>query len=154
MKLAMNGALTIGTLDGANVEIAREVGAENIYIFGLTADEVILARQAGDISHLVQCSNADVRRLIGELAAGRFSPEEPGLFAPIVDSLTGQGDHYMHLADFADYAAKHEQAAADFCKTGEWSARALINVARSARFSSDRTIREYASQIWGLKQVV
>jgi starch phosphorylase len=150
----MNGALTIGTLDGANVEIAREVGEENIYIFGLTADEVILARQAGDIAHLVQSSNADVRRLMAELAGGRFSPEEPGLFAPIVDSLTSQGDHYMHLADFADYAAEHERAAGDFCNAGAWSARALINVARSSRFSSDRTIREYASEIWGLKQVI
>jgi starch phosphorylase len=154
MKLAMNGALTIGTLDGANVEIAREVGAENIYIFGLTADEVILARQAGDVARLVQSSNSNVRRLLDELAAGRFSPEEPGLFAPLVDSLSGQGDHYMHLADFADYAAAQERAAADFCKTSDWSARALINVARSARFSSDRTIREYAGEIWGLKQVV
>jgi glycogen phosphorylase len=154
MKLAMNGALTIGTLDGANVEIAREVGEENIYIFGLTADEVILARQAGDIAHLVRRSNADVGRIIDALAAGRFCPEEPGLFAPIVESLTGQGDHYMHLADFADYAAAHERAAGDFCNADAWSARALINVARSARFSSDRTIREYASEIWGLKQVV
>jgi starch phosphorylase len=154
MKLAMNGALTIGTLDGANVEIAREVGEENIYIFGLTADEVILARQAGDIAQLAHSANADIRRVIRELAAGRFSPEEPGLFAPIVAALTGACDPYMHLADFADYAAKQEQAAADFCNTSAWSARALINVARSARFSSDRTIREYASEIWGLKQVV
>jgi len=75
------------------------------------------------------------------------------LFAPIVAALTG-GDHYMHLADFADYAAAQERASGDFCDSGAWSARALINVARSARFSSDRTIREYASEIWGLKQVV
>jgi starch phosphorylase len=154
MKLAMNGALTIGTLDGANVEIAREVGKDNIYVFGLTADEVILARESGDIPQLVQSSNADVRRVLHELSSGRFSPEDPGLFAPIVDSLTSHGDHYMHLADFADYAAQQQQASVDFCNRTEWSARALINVARSSRFSSDRTIREYARDIWGLKQVI
>jgi starch phosphorylase len=154
MKLAMNGALTIGTLDGANVEIAREVGDENIYVFGLTADEVILARETGDIPQLVQSSNADIRRVLRELSAGRFSPEEPGLFGPIIDSLTSHGDHYMHLADFADYAAHQQQASTDFCNRADWSARALINVARSSRFSSDRTIKEYAREIWGLKQVV
>ncbi|HTP38942.1 MAG TPA: glycogen/starch/alpha-glucan phosphorylase [Steroidobacteraceae bacterium] len=154
MKLAMNGALTIGTLDGANVEIAREVGRKNIYIFGHTADEVILARQTGDAARLVYESNADVRRVIDQLAAGRFSPEDPGLFAPIVQSLLDHGDYYMHLADFADYAAKHEQAAGDFNNHRAWAARALVNVARSAHFSSDRTIREYADQIWNLKQVI
>jgi len=154
MKLAMNGALTIGTLDGANVEIARDVGEENIYIFGLSADEIIRRRQTGNAAREIYESNADVHRILTRLLDGTFSQEDRGLFAPIVRALLDQGDHYMHLADFVDYAAKQQQAARDFQDPQVWGARALMNVARSARFSSDRTIKEYAGDIWGLKQVV
>jgi starch phosphorylase len=154
MKLAMNGALTIGTLDGANVEIAREVGADNIYIFGLTAAEVIERRLAGDVARLIYQTNPDVNRVVTRLTDGTFSHDDHGLFAPIARALLEQGDHYMHLSDFADYAQKHEQAARDYCDIERWSARAIMNVARSARFSSDRTIREYATEIWNLRQVV
>jgi starch phosphorylase len=154
MKLAINGALTIGTLDGANVEIAREVGAENIYIFGLTAQQVIQKRLQGNAAREIYQSNADVRRVLAHLLEGTFSPEERGLFAPIARSLLDHGDYYMHLSDFADYAQKQELATADFCDVEAWTARAIINVARSARFSSDRTIREYAEDIWDLRQVV
>jgi starch phosphorylase len=153
MKLAMNGALTIGTLDGANVEIARAVGEPNIYIFGLTAPEVLSARQAGGARE-VYGSNRDVRRVIARLLDGTFSREGPQLFAPIVHSLLDQGDHYLHLADFADYAAKQEQATRDFQDPEGWSARALLNVARSAHFSSDRTVREYAADVWNIEPVV
>lgn len=154
MKLAMNGALTIGTLDGANVEIARDVGEENIYIFGLSADEIIRRRQTGNAAREIYECNADVRRILTRLLDGTFCQEDHGLFAPIVRTLLDEGDHYMHLADFVDYATKQEQAARDFQEPEVWGARALINVARSARFSSDRTIKEYAGDIWGLKQVV
>jgi glycogen phosphorylase len=154
MKLAMNGALTIGTLDGANVEIAREVGAENIYIFGLTAAEVIERRMAGDAARVVYQTNPDVNRILTRLTDGMFSPEDHSLFVPIARSLLDAGDYYMHLSDFADYAQKHEQAGRDYCDADSWAARAIMNVARSARFSSDRTIREYAADIWDLRQVV
>jgi len=154
MKLAMNGALTMGTLDGANVEIARDVGADNIYIFGLTAGEVIERRLLGNASQVVYDSNPDVRRVLTRLLDGTFSPEDHGLFAPIADSLLARGDYFMHLSDFAEYARKQECAALDYRDSEAWAARAIINVARSGRFSSDRTIREYATDIWDLKKVV
>jgi starch phosphorylase len=154
MKLAMNGALTIGTLDGANVEIARDVGADNIYIFGLTAGEIIQRRLLGNAAQEVYDSNPHVRRIMTRLLDGTFSAEDRGLFAPIARALLDQGDHYMHLSDFADYAQKHERAARDYCDSETWAARAITNVARSARFSSDRTIHEYATEIWDLQQVV
>jgi glycogen phosphorylase len=154
MKLAMNGALTIGTLDGANVEIARDVGADNIYIFGLTAQQIVQRRLQGHAAQEIYDSNADVRRVVTRLVDGTFSAEEPGLFAPIAQALLEQGDHYMHLSDFADYAEKHEQAGRDYRDVERWTARAIANVARSAHFSSDRTIHEYATQIWNLRRVV
>lgn len=154
MKLAMNGALTIGTLDGANVEIAREVGAANIYIFGLTAGEVIERRMAGTAARFAYNGDPHLRRILARLTDGTFSPEEHDLFAPIARALLDQGDHYMHLRDFADYARKHEQAAQDYRDIDKWVARAILNVARSAHFSSDRTIREYATEIWDLQQVI
>jgi starch phosphorylase len=154
MKLAMNGALTIGTLDGANVEIAREVGADNIYIFGLTAAQVIERRMAGNAARLAYDSDPHVRRILTRLTDGTFSAEDRDLFAPVARALLEQGDYYMHLSDFADYARKHEQAAQDYCDIDKWAARAILNVARSARFSSDRTIREYATEIWDLQQVI
>jgi len=154
MKLAMNGALTIGTLDGANVEIAREVGADNIYIFGLTAAEVIERRMAGNAAGFAYDSDPHVHRILTRLTDGTFSAEDRDLFAPIARALLEQGDYYMHLSDFADYARKHEQAAQDYCDVDKWAARAILNVARSARFSSDRTIREYATEIWDLQQVI
>ena len=154
MKLAMNGALTIGTLDGANVEIARDVGADNIYIFGLTAAQVVQRRLAGNAARQVHDSNPHVRRVLTRLGDGTFSPEDRGLFAPIVRALLDDGDYYMHLSDFADYAEKHERAGRDYRDVESWTARAIINVARSARFSSDRTIQEYAADIWDLKQVI
>ena len=154
MKLAMNGALTIGTLDGANVEIARDVGSDNIYIFGLTAQQVIERRLLGNAAREVYEANPHVRRVITRLTDGTFSSEDRNLFVPIVNALLDQGDFYMHLSDFADYAQKHELATRDFCDVENWSARAIVNVARSAHFSSDRTIREYAREIWDLQQVV
>jgi starch phosphorylase len=150
----MNGALTIGTLDGANVEIARDVGSDNIYIFGLTAQQVIERRLLGNAAREVYEANSHVRRVITRLTDGIFSSEDRNLFAPIVNALLDQGDFYMHLSDFADYAQKHEMATRDFCDVENWSARAIVNVARSAHFSSDRTIQEYAREIWDLQQVV
>lgn len=150
----MNGALTIGTLDGANAEIAREVGSANIYIFGLTADQVVDVRNRGSAAREIFDSNRDVHRIITRLLDGTFSAEDRTLFSPIVHSLLDQGDFYLRLADYGEYAATHEQVAADFQDADAWASRAILNVARSSRFSSDRTIREYANDIWDLTPVV
>ncbi len=154
MKFAMNGALTIGTLDGANIEILEEVGRENIYIFGLTAEEVQRARATGS-HHPRACMEQSpaARRVMGSLESGMFSPGEPGLFRPIVEAILDRGDYYFHLADLDPYIAAQEQAARDFTNRGEWARRAILNVARMQKFSSDRTIAEYARDIWDLKAV-
>lgn len=154
MKLAMNGALTVGTLDGANVEIAREVGLENIYIFGRTADEVLRLRNTPHAARAIYESNAAVHRVLERLRDGTFSGGDRTLFEPIVHSLLEAGDPYMHLCDFAEYAQVQDLIGSDFCDVERWSARAIINVARCARFSSDRTIHEYAADIWNLQRVV
>jgi starch phosphorylase len=154
MKLAMNGALTVGTLDGANVEIAREVGADNIYIFGRTAEEVIGLRGSPGAARAVYESNADVRRVLQRLRDGTFSAGDRALFEPIAHALLEAGDPYMHLCDFEDYARTQALIGRDFCDLERWSARAIINVARCARFSSDRTIQEYARDIWNLQRVI
>ncbi len=152
MKFAMNGALTMGTLDGANVEILEEVGRENIYIFGLTANEVDEQRGSYDPSDVYQTSDI-ARRVMDALRDDRFCPESPGLFRPIFDSILNQGDHYFHLADLDAYVAAQEDAARDFLRPADWNQKAVLNVARSSKFSSDRTVSEYAREIWGLKAV-
>jgi glycogen phosphorylase len=152
MKFAMNGAVTIGTLDGANVEIMEEVGADNIYIFGLKAEEIEVRRDGyhpWDFYH----SSPGVRRVLDALRENRFSPHEPGLFQPIVDSLLDGGDYYFHLADFDSYLAAQHRVSWDFQDTPGWAAKAILNVARSGKFTSDRTVAEYAKDIWGIKSM-
>jgi len=153
MKFAMNGALTIGTLDGANVEIRDEVGSENIYIFGLTAEQVEEQRSTYDPWQPYQKS-ADLRSVVDALRDDRFCQESPGLFLPIYNALMPGGDYYFHLADFDSYIASQEQVSSDFLNSSEWAQCALLNVARTGKFSSDRTIREYAQEIWGVSGVV
>ncbi|MBA3912741.1 MAG: glycogen/starch/alpha-glucan phosphorylase [Acidobacteriales bacterium] len=150
MKMAMNGALTMGTLDGANIEILEEVGEENIYIFGLTAEEVEAKRNSYDPCAYYRDS-ATVRRVMDALRDDRFCAESPGLFRPIFDSIMNQGDRYFHLADLESYLAAQERAAGDFLNDEEWSRKGILNVARSGKFSSDRTVAEYAREIWGLR---
>ncbi len=154
MKLAMNGALTIGTMDGANVEIAEEVGVENLYIFGLSAEEV--ARQQAARSYQPRAfyeASKDLRRVIDSLATERFCYGETGLFQPLHDALLSEGDRYFHCADFADYVATQDRVAQDFTDAGEWARKAILNIARTSKFSSDRTIDEYAREIWKLVRV-
>jgi starch phosphorylase len=152
MKFAMNGALTIGTLDGANVEIREEVGAENFFLFGLTVDEVdALDREGYDPRRYIERS-ARLSRVIDSLAAGYFSPDEPGRFGPIVGELTGR-DQYKHCADFDAYADAQIEVDRAYRDQTDWSRRALFNIALSGKFSSDRTIREYAKEIWGIRPV-
>jgi starch phosphorylase len=152
MKFAMNGALTIGTLDGANVEILEEVGAENIYIFGLDAEQVEAQKNSYNPWDFYR-SSAIARRVMDALRDDRFCPEAPGLFRPIFDAILRNGDRYFHLADLDSYVEAQERVALDFLRPVEWNRKAILNVARSGKFSSDRAVAEYAQEIWGLDAV-
>jgi starch phosphorylase len=148
MKFAMNGALTIGTLDGANVEIREAVGPENFFLFGLTVPEVRELKRAGYNPWDWYRSNPDLRAVVDAISGGTFSPEEPSLFQPIVDSLLRGGDTYLVLADFAAYVAAQARVSQAWVDYERWTRMAILNVARSGQFSSDRTIRQYADDIW------
>jgi starch phosphorylase len=154
MKLALNGALTVGTYDGANIEIRERVGADNFYLFGLTAGQIgdLQARGAYDPGGLCARSEA-CRRVVDALRGDRFCPAEPGLFAPLVDALLNPGDPYVHLADLDPFLEARDRAGADYVQGAVWARKALCNIAGMGWFSSDRTIAEYARNIWGLKCV-
>lgn len=153
MKFALNGALTIGTLDGANIEIMEEVGKENIFIFGLTAGEVENLRSSGYNPRYFYEKNAELRHAIDMIASDVFSPGNPGLFRPVVDSLLNSGDHYMLLADYESYIQSQDSVARAYRDVKRWACMSVLNVARMGKFSTDRTIREYAKDIWGVKPV-
>ncbi len=153
MKLALNGALTIGTLDGANIEIKNEVGAENIFIFGLTTEEVAKLRAAGYRAQDYYQANADLRAVIDMIASGYFSPDEPGRYRPIVDNLVARGDHYLLCADYASYLEAQLAVEAAYRDPRLWMRKAVLNVAHMGKFSSDRTIAQYAAEIWHAKPV-
>jgi starch phosphorylase len=147
MKLALNGALTIGTLDGANIEIRQHVGADNIFIFGLSSTEVRERRRAGlDATHIIE-SSPRLRRVIQALERGDFSPDDPSRFHAITHALRHL-DHYMVTRDFDAYYAAQRSADEVWCDDAAWARMSILNVARMAWFSSDRTIAEYASDIW------
>jgi len=147
MKLALNGALTIGTLDGANVEIRQHVGPDNIFIFGLNAEEVAARRRAGHDAHAAVARAPRLARVLELIGSGAFSPGDPRRFRPLVDDLLA-GDPFMVTADFAAYWEAQRQVDAAFQARDEWLRRAVINTARMGWFSSDRTIRGYARDIW------
>jgi starch phosphorylase len=153
MKFALNGALTIGTLDGANVEIREEVGPENFFLFGLTVEQVTALKKRGYDPWEWYRSDRRLKGVLDAISAGTFSPEEPGLFRPVVDSLLNGGDPYLVLADFASYLACQEEVDKAYLDRERWVRMAIVNVARTGKFSSDRTIREYAAQIWGVEPV-
>lgn len=148
MKFALNGALTIGTLDGANVEIMEEVGEENIFIFGLKADEVVKKRQQGYDPRKYYTENPELKQVIDMIDSGYFSPQDPQLFHPIVRSLLDQGDYYLVLADFAAYAAAHQAVARVYQDQDQWTRMSILNTANMGKFSSDRAVDEYAKNIW------
>ena len=150
MKLSMNGALTIGTMDGANIEIMEEVGAENIYIFGLLTPEVLEMQQRGYRPLDYYERSERVRRVMDAISSGMFSPGEPALFDWVRHLLLDNPDRYFHLADLDSYAEAQAAAAGDFARPDTWARKAVLNVARIGKFSSDRTIREYAADIWNL----
>ena len=147
MKFQMNGALTIGTLDGANIEIREEVGAENFFLFGLTAEEVAEQKQAGYNPRAIYESNANLKGVIDALSGGQFSHGDKGLFEPLVNSLLGR-DEYMLLADYQSYIDCQDQVAAAYENQEHWTRMSILNVARSGKFSSDRSIRDYCADIW------
>jgi starch phosphorylase len=147
MKLALNGALTIGTLDGANVEMLEHVGADNIFIFGLTAEQVASRREAGiDAAATIAASHALAEVLDG-LQAGVFSPDDRKRYRDLVTGLRHH-DYFMVCADFDAYRVTQHELGRIWRDPGQWWKRAVLNTARMAWFSSDRTIREYASDIW------
>ncbi|HOG50836.1 MAG TPA: glycogen/starch/alpha-glucan family phosphorylase, partial [Lentisphaeria bacterium] len=153
MKLMLNGAITVGTMDGANVEIYEEVGPDNIFIFGLRAEEVAQRRPTYSPWD-IYFGDHEIQNVLDTIRQNAFSVLSPGVFDPIVRTLLDEGDYYMHLADLRDYADTQDRVAALYRDRREWSRRTLLNVARAGKFSSDRTIAEYASQIWNLEPMV
>jgi glycogen phosphorylase len=152
MKLSMNGALTLGTRDGANIEIMEAVGAANFYAFGLTPEEVSGYQAKGDYHpRELYAASPALRRVMDSLASDRFCPEEHGLFRWIVDEILDRGDRYFHMADLPSYIEASERAGKDYLDAAGWATKAVLNAARVTGFSSDRTVREYARDIWGIK---
>ncbi|MCD4690904.1 glycogen/starch/alpha-glucan phosphorylase, partial [bacterium] len=154
MKLAMNGALTVGTLDGANIEILEEVGEENMFIFGHTAEEIgeLRRKRAYDPQSYYE-SDPSIRRVLDSLTSDRFSPREPGLFEWVFKALMSPGDPYLHLADLPSYIEIQKRVGVEYADRDGWRRKALMNIARNGRFSSDRAVTEYAENIWDLKAV-
>jgi starch phosphorylase len=150
MKLSLNGALTIGTWDGANVEIAEEVGEENCIMFGLKSDEVIALKEKGYRPADYVEKSEDLKKVIELLRSGFFSPEKPNLFDPILDSVLGR-DTYLVCADFDAYVEAHVKAAKLYKDENEWARLSILNTARMGKFSSDRSIEDYARNIWGVE---
>ena len=150
MKLALNGALTVGTLDGANVEIRERVGKDNIFIFGLTADEVVDRRRQGPSARTTIDGQPVLQEVLDAVAFGVFSPGEPQRFREIIDELTGN-DHFMVTGDFAAYAAVQRQVATRWHDKRAWWRSSVLNTANVGWFSSDRAVREYATDIWNVR---
>ncbi|MGB5972268.1 MAG: glycogen/starch/alpha-glucan phosphorylase [Nodosilinea sp.] len=152
MKFALNGALTIGTLDGANVEIREEVGADNFFLFGLTTEQVAASKAAGHNPWHYYDTNPELKRVLDAIASGVFSPGQPDLFLPILDSLL-VNDPYMVMADYAAYVQCQEHVSRTYEDRDRWVRMAILNAARIGKFSADRTIAEYARDIWNVKPV-
>lgn len=152
MKFALNGALTIGTLDGANIEIKNEVGDENIFIFGLTADEIMLKRREGYSPAAYYESNPELKIIIDMLKTNYFNKTEPGIFDPIVNELLYR-DYYFVMADYLPYSDMQKKVEQNYLDTDSWTRKSIINTARMEKFSSDRSIKEYTRDIWDVERV-
>jgi len=153
MKFALNGAVTIGTLDGANVEIKEEVGDDNIFIFGLDSAGVSNLKHSGYNPFYYYNNNHELNRVINQIQHGFFSKDNPDLFRPLVDSLLYQGDTYMLFADYESYVKCQERVSETYKDKKTWTKMSIMNTANMGKFSTDRTIKEYADDIWGLKPV-
>jgi starch phosphorylase len=150
MKFMMNGALTLGTRDGATIEMAEEAGEENFFLFGLTSEQVAGSR--GWYSPYWHYQNeTETRKALDLIFSDHFSRDEPGVFEPLRDALLTHGDTYMHLADLRSYLEADERLVSLYRAPGEWARKCVLNIAASGKFSSDRTIREYAEGVWGAK---
>jgi glycogen phosphorylase len=154
MKLALNGALTIGTLDGANIEIRDHVGEENIFIFGLTAEQAVAARAAGYRPGAELERNPELREALALIDSGHFSPSRPDDAKPVVSRLLEDGEPYLVLADFASYAAAQDRVDALYERPDEWTRKSALNCLNMGYFSSDRSVREYADRIWDVRPVL
>ena len=152
MKLSLNGALTVGTLDGANIEIREAVGADNFFLFGLTAEEVLELQQKGYSPSDYYEQDPELKLAVDMISSGHFLPDDPSAFRPLMDELLGR-DRFMVMADYAAYCECQQRAASAYLDQEEWSRKAILNVARMGGFSSDRTIRQYAEEIWGAESV-
>jgi len=153
MKLALNGSLTIGTLDGANVEIMEEVGADNIFIFGLTVDQVEALWAKGYHPHEYYQADEELRAVIDWIGSNYFTPDEPGALASLKRSFLEGGDPFLCLPDFRSYSDAQVKVDEAYRDTARWARMAILNTARVGKFSSDRTIHEYAREIWNLPAV-
>lgn len=153
MKMALNGALTIGTLDGANVEIREEVGEDNIFIFGLTTPEVAEVKANGYNPYDYYNNNAELKQVLDMIEEGFFNVEEPDRYKPVVENLLQNGDNYLLLADYQSYIETQDAVGELYLDQDAWMKKAILNVARMAKFSSDRTIGEYVNNIWNVKPV-
>jgi starch phosphorylase len=150
MKFMMNGALTIGTRDGATIEMAEEAGEDNFFLFGLTAEQVAGGRGWYNPGWHYD-NEPETRAALDLIFSDHFSRNEPGVFAELRDTLLTHGDHYMHLADLTSYLEADERLCKLYADPPAWTRKAVLNVAGSGKFSSDRTIAEYAAEIWGAK---
>ncbi|EEQ10867.1 Glycogen phosphorylase [Yersinia mollaretii ATCC 43969] len=153
MKFALNGALTIGTLDGANVEMREHVGEDNIFIFGNTTEQVEELRNSGYNPRKYYDEDPELHLALTQIATGVFSPEEPQRYTSLFDSLVNLGDHYQLLADYRSYVDTQDKVDALYQRPDEWTQKTLLNIANMGYFSSDRTIQEYADEIWGIKPI-
>ncbi|GAL20525.1 glycogen phosphorylase [Vibrio maritimus] len=153
MKMALNGALTIGTMDGANVEIREEVGDENIYIFGLDVDGVKRTQAAGYNPYDYYNADPLLKASLDLLLGDEFTPGQPGLLRATYDSLLDGGDPYLCLADFASYVKAHEDMNKQYQDQAGWAKKAILNTALVGKFTSDRSIRDYVNNIWKLESV-
>ncbi|OVZ74257.1 glycogen phosphorylase [Yersinia intermedia] len=153
MKFALNGALTIGTLDGANVEIREHVGEKNIFIFGNTTEQVEALRNNGYNPRKYYDEDPELHLALTQMATGTFSPEDPKRYTSLFDSLVNFGDHYQLLADYRSYVDTQEQVDNLYRHSDEWTRKTLLNIANMGYFSSDRTIEEYANEIWHIKPI-
>jgi starch phosphorylase len=152
MKFMMNGAVTIGTLDGANIEIRDAVGEDNFFLFGLTAEEVEQTRAHYDPNGII-AGDSDLLEVMGLLESGHFSQFEPGIFGPIVDSIRNPDDPWVTAADFHDFVLAQRRAAEAYLDRERWVRMSIMNTATSGHFSTDRTIEEYNRDIWKLDPV-
>ena len=148
MKFALNGALTIGTLDGANVEIMEEVGEENIFIFGKTVEQITEMKNKGYDPQYYYENDPELNQILNQIRDGYFSPVRPDLFKPLFNDLLYHGDRFFVLADYRSYIDCQAEVDAAYQDKNKWLEMAILNVARIGKFSSDRVIQEYADEIW------